>query len=104
MERRSHASDSYHAVGKVSRMQDDLLSCSKYFLSSYQEKSHNRNDGSLAPNANVAGKLRVGVVGAGIAGLRCAEVLISAGVDVTILEARNRIGGRVSHSNEVSDT
>jgi NADPH-dependent 2,4-dienoyl-CoA reductase/sulfur reductase-like enzyme len=36
------------------------------------------------------------VVGAGFAGLRCAEVLIEEGVQVTILEARNRIGGRVS--------
>ncbi len=35
------------------------------------------------------------IVGAGIAGLRCAEVLIKKGLKVTILEARNRIGGRV---------
>jgi len=39
----------------------------------------------------------VGVVGAGLAGLRCAEVLISEGVMVTILEARDRLGGRVSY-------
>lgn len=38
----------------------------------------------------------VGVIGAGIAGLRCAALLIEAGFKVTILEARNRIGGRVS--------
>lgn len=37
----------------------------------------------------------VGVIGAGIAGLRCAALLIEAGFKVTILEARNRIGGRV---------
>lgn len=36
------------------------------------------------------------VVGAGIAGLRCAALLIEAGFRVTILEARDRIGGRVS--------
>jgi phytoene dehydrogenase-like protein len=36
------------------------------------------------------------VVGAGIAGLRCATLLIEAGFQVTILEARDRIGGRVS--------
>jgi NADPH-dependent 2,4-dienoyl-CoA reductase/sulfur reductase-like enzyme len=35
------------------------------------------------------------VVGAGIAGLRCAEILLIHGIKVTILEARNRIGGRV---------
>jgi monoamine oxidase len=30
--------------------------------------------------------------------LRCAEVLIETGIQVTILEARDRIGGRVSGS------
>ena len=36
------------------------------------------------------------IVGAGISGLRCAEVLTQQGLKVTILEGRNRIGGRVS--------
>ena len=36
------------------------------------------------------------VVGAGMAGLRCAEVLIKNGYRTTIMEARDRIGGRVS--------
>jgi monoamine oxidase len=35
------------------------------------------------------------VVGAGISGLRCAEHLIRHGMKVTIIEARNRVGGRV---------
>jgi NADPH-dependent 2,4-dienoyl-CoA reductase/sulfur reductase-like enzyme len=35
------------------------------------------------------------VVGAGIAGLRCAAVLHENGIRVTILEARDRVGGRV---------
>lgn len=38
----------------------------------------------------------VGIIGAGLAGLRCADILIQNGIRVTILEARNRIGGRVS--------
>jgi monoamine oxidase len=38
---------------------------------------------------------RVIVVGAGFAGLACAAALRDAGVDVVVLEARNRIGGRV---------
>jgi NADPH-dependent glutamate synthase beta subunit-like oxidoreductase len=38
----------------------------------------------------------VGIVGAGVAGLRCADILLQHGVKVTILEARNRVGGRVS--------
>lgn len=37
----------------------------------------------------------VGIIGAGIAGLRCADILIQNGVRVTIIEARDRIGGRV---------
>lgn len=40
-------------------------------------------------------KPHVCVVGAGISGLRCAEVLLQNGCQVTILEARDRIGGRV---------
>ena len=38
------------------------------------------------------------VVGAGVSGLRSAEVLAQEGLKVTILEGRNRIGGRVSCS------
>jgi len=40
-------------------------------------------------------KRHVCIVGAGISGLRCADVLLSHGFQVTILEARQRIGGRV---------
>jgi monoamine oxidase len=35
------------------------------------------------------------VLGAGVAGLACAQRLCAAGIRVTILEARNRVGGRV---------
>ena len=34
------------------------------------------------------------VVGAGLAGLRCAELLADRGLEVTVLEARERVGGR----------
>lgn len=34
-------------------------------------------------------------MGAGVAGLRCADTLTQRGFQVTIIEARNRIGGRV---------
>lgn len=37
----------------------------------------------------------IGIIGAGLSGLRCADILIQNGTRVTILEARDRIGGRV---------
>lgn len=37
----------------------------------------------------------VGIIGAGVSGLRCADILLKHGVKVTILEARDRVGGRV---------
>ena len=37
----------------------------------------------------------VGIVGAGIAGLRCANILLQHGFQVSILEGRNRLGGRL---------
>jgi NADPH-dependent glutamate synthase beta subunit-like oxidoreductase len=40
-------------------------------------------------------KPHIGVVGSGISGLRCADILVQNGARVTILEVRDRIGGRV---------
>ena len=42
------------------------------------------------------------VVGAGLAGLHCAAQLVDAGRDVVVLEARDRVGGRV-HSHRFAD-
>ncbi len=44
---------------------------------------------------------RVIVVGAGLAGLAAAYELFRVGYDVTVLEARNRLGGRVLSLNDV---
>lgn len=45
-----------------------------------------------------ARQLRVCVVGAGVSGLRAADVLTQHGAHVTIYEARDRVGGRVGNS------
>jgi monoamine oxidase len=37
----------------------------------------------------------VAVIGGGLAGLRCADELVARGIDVVVLEARHRVGGRV---------
>lgn len=43
---------------------------------------------------------RVVVVGAGLAGLQAARLLHQAGVDVVVVEARDRVGGRVLSTDE----
>ncbi|TGJ80965.1 hypothetical protein E0Z10_g7798 [Xylaria hypoxylon] len=46
--------------------------------------------------AQTLGRLpRVGIVGAGLSGLRCADILLGHGFEVTLIEGRNRLGGRV---------
>ncbi|KAK0736354.1 hypothetical protein B0T21DRAFT_366762 [Apiosordaria backusii] len=47
---------------------------------------------------------RVCIIGAGISGLRCADILLSRGFKVTILEARDRIGGRICQSDDLGYT
>ncbi|KAF6839845.1 corticosteroid-binding protein [Colletotrichum musicola] len=48
-------------------------------------------------------KKRIIVIGAGISGLRAASKLIQEGLDVVVLEARDRIGGRILTDHEDAD-
>lgn len=58
----------------------------------------------LTSKTQAAGpKKRVIVIGAGLAGLGAARVLHQQGHDVTVVEARDRIGGRIWTSNKWPD-
>ena len=50
---------------------------------------------NLPPRSTVLAGKRIGVAGAGLAGLSAAWALQRRGADVTVFEARHRIGGRV---------
>jgi NADPH-dependent 2,4-dienoyl-CoA reductase/sulfur reductase-like enzyme len=52
----------------------------------------------LAPNKDAP---LVGVIGAGVAGLRAAQFLLEKGYNVVVFEARDRVGGRVCTSNHL---
>ncbi|OAQ98482.1 hypothetical protein LLEC1_02135 [Akanthomyces lecanii] len=47
-------------------------------------------------------RAHIAVVGAGLSGLRCADVLLQNGFQVSILEGRDRVGGRV-HQTQLSN-
>lgn len=49
-----------------------------------------------------ASKPHIAVIGAGIAGLRCADVLLNHGFQVTVIEGRDRVGGRL-HQETLSN-
>lgn len=56
-----------------------------------------------APNSGTAKSKRVMVIGAGLSGLAAARALQQQGYDVVVLEARERVGGRIWTSNQWTD-
>lgn len=56
-------------------------------------------DDMLRQSLSKSRQIHVGIVGAGFAGLRCADILLQHGIKVSILEARDRLGGRVAQSD-----
>ena len=79
----------------MSRIAQDLATS---LHNSSTEDSHQASDNSGSVNmqrVRLGKPPKVAVIGAGMSGLRCADVLTRAGAHVTMFEARNRIGGRV---------
>ena len=62
------------------------------------------DDGNTTIPGGLQGEVtRVVVIGAGIAGLTAANALVTAGVEVMVLEARDRLGGRL-YTKDVGGT
>lgn len=96
MEARALAGESFNRPGHTSRMVEDLSVCSENFICSLQRRLETKVKDHDPVAVGNPQHLHVGIVGAGLAGLRCADVLIGEGIAVTMIEARDRLGGRVS--------
>lgn len=79
--------------GSWSRIQRDLHDSSP--TTKHLNNDHHESTSTTSPMT----PLHIAIVGAGFAGLRCADILLQNGHQVTIFEARNRLGGRVAQSD-----
>ena len=96
MEAKILSGESFTRPGQASRMVKDLSICSENFSCNWKERLAAKAKDDETATAQKQQQLHVGIVGAGLAGLRCAEVLAEAEIRVTLIEARDRLGGRVS--------
>ena len=79
----------------VQRIALDVAATRREFLGAAGAAALAAAVGARPARAAVASSQRVVIVGAGLAGLTCAHRLRQAGVTATVLEAADRIGGRV---------
>ncbi|KAF3760651.1 FAD/NAD(P)-binding domain-containing protein [Cryphonectria parasitica EP155] len=80
------------ALRHMSRIYQDLTSRHFQRVSANCTSLNPNNKQSIVQDEKTP---HVGIIGAGIAGLRCADILAQHGFQVTILEGRDRIGGRL---------
>ena len=90
MGRKAYSSENSSHTEHMSRLDGDLSTNSRSSLMNGQSGEMIRR---ILPQGRAP---HICVVGAGMSGLRCADMLTQNGMKVTILEARDRIGGRVS--------
>ena len=95
-------SHSSHSHRKKSRIYQDLRTILRYSNSKVQRTQtilEVVDTSSTMKSLQRAGKAaHIGVVGAGLAGLRCSDILMQHGFKVTLLEGRQRVGGRLYQS------
>lgn len=91
-----------NALEKPSNCGSNYESLLKHsIITGADDKARMRRDNPLP---SVEPPKKVIVVGAGISGLRAASVLRRHGLDVVIVEARDRIGGRICASSQPGKT
>ena len=96
MEGRAHSGKAFTSPGQKNRVMEDLRLYSENTMPRLKQRQATAAKIELSSGINTRDALHVGIVGAGLAGLRCAEILIEEGFTVTLIEARERLGGRVS--------
>ncbi|KAF6844039.1 flavin-containing amine oxidoreductase [Colletotrichum musicola] len=84
----------------TSRIYQDLESCRLQSLFGFGQerlllRSLTMDSFARRKQSESGPRPHVAIVGAGLAGLRCADILIQHGLLVTIIEGRTRLGGRV---------
>ena len=80
----------------MSRIAKDLADSAHHPRARSNESTNTNSNNNMHTLKHVASTAsNIAIVGAGVAGLRCADVLLQAGAHVTIFEARDRIGGRL---------